>query len=174
LSVFEVSVILLFPLILSLSGGFLMLTLQKIPREEEFFESEQQFSNVILYSLVGLALIFAIAFSVNLFKPKPQSIFQVLATFPPIYQKLFSISMAISEEVFFRGFLLNWLSQLNFVFANVGQALVFTVYHFAVYGQEPFILLYVFASGIVLGFISWKTQSLTPAMLAHMAVNALA
>jgi membrane protease YdiL (CAAX protease family) len=151
-----------------------MLTLQRIPREEEFFESEQQFSNVILYSLVGLALIFAIAFSVNLFKPKPQSIFQVLATFPPIYQKLFSISMAISEEVFFRGFLLNWLSQINFIFANVGQALVFTVYHFAVYGHEPFILLYVFGSGIVLGFISWKTQSLTPAMLSHIAVNALA
>jgi membrane protease YdiL (CAAX protease family) len=176
LSVYQLSLVLLFSLILALSGGFLMLIVQRVPQEADYYQSEEKglFSKNFLFSLVGLVAIFIIAFTTNIFTIKfTQSVLQQVQSFPPQFQKLFTASMAISEEVFFRGFLLNWLSNINFIFANFSQALIFAVYHFAVYGNLPQVLIYVFFSGIILGLIAWKTQSLTTCMLTHIAVNVL-
>lgn len=179
LTVFNLNVIILFPLILLLSGLMLMLVVQRLPLQEgydedlEIYETEtfEAFQRDALFSLLGFVMILSISFFVPIFKTT--SFFSIAQTNISDTTKLifFSVSMAISEEVFFRGFLLNWLANINNTIANILQALLFSVYHFAVYGQSISLLIYVFLAGLILGYMALRTGSLTTSILIHILVN---
>ena len=90
--------------------------------------------------------------------------------------RLFAVMMAVAEETFFRGFLMSWFMRQfsNIPLAIMLQALVFGIYHMAVYGSTPTLMLYVIIAGGILGFIAWRTNRLSTSILTHAAINFLA
>lgn len=87
----------------------------------------------------------------------------------------FGAMIAIAEEEFFRGFLVNFIFKLrqSAPLAITVSAMVFSVFHLAVYGTRPDLLAYVFVSGVILGYVAWATQRLSTSMLTHIFVNVL-
>ena len=88
----------------------------------------------------------------------------------------FLILVAVSEEVMVRGFLLPWFVQrFRSVWLGIAaSSLVWTIYHFYVSGGDETYLVSVFVAGLVLGYITYRSGSLTPALIAHVANNLLA
>lgn len=73
------------------------------------------------------------------------------------------------EELFFRGLLMNTLRQIvNDWFAVVFSALLFAIIHLS---WPDFISLFLI--GIIYGWLTLKSNSVIPAMLAHVIHNAL-
>ncbi|MBQ8426451.1 MAG: CPBP family intramembrane metalloprotease [Clostridia bacterium] len=83
---------------------------------------------------------------------------------------VFSITVAllpaISEELFFRGIILNSLSGVKQVYAVLISALCFALYHCSV-AQ----LVYQFIYGVALGFLFITVKSVLPCIIAHFANN---
>ncbi len=165
LSTFEKGFIAVFPTILLVTG----LTLMHFSvRRDEVEESDSGAGKVLLYALVGVVGILLVSW----LAPKvvlPQDVSQL-----SFYDaKLFAVLMAVAEECFFRGFMLNlfyrWLN--SGVGAVVVSSVIFAVFHTAVYGTSPNLMLYVFLAGTILGFIAVKTGRLSTSMLAHSIVN---
>ena len=76
----------------------------------------------------------------------------------------------IAEETFFRGFILRGFSnRWRLAPALVASAAVFAVLHLA-----PALLLPVFVTGLLLGFLYHRTGSLWPCIAVHAAQNLLA
>jgi membrane protease YdiL (CAAX protease family) len=89
---------------------------------------------------------------------------------------LFGIEMAIAEEMFFRGVIFNYLIDTLKIstIAMIASATIFMIYHAAVYGGSDTSLIYVFAGGFILSWITYKSGSLAAAMIAHSVNNVLA
>ena len=82
---------------------------------------------------------------------------------------LISVLPAIVEELLFRGYLQSRLLQRWHPAAAIGlSALVFAIAH-----VDPMHAMGVFALGIWLGIVAWKSGSVYPAMLGHFANNLL-
>ena len=76
----------------------------------------------------------------------------------------------IAEETFFRGFILQGLTnRWRFTPALVVSAAVFAALHLA-----PALLLPVFITGLLLGFLYHRTGSLWPCIAVHAAQNLVA
>jgi ABC-2 type transport system permease protein/sodium transport system permease protein len=89
----------------------------------------------------------------------------------PLWQVLLMMALvpAVSEEFFFRGFLLSGLSQgLRKWTAILAAGLVFGIYHF-IFDRVPVTALL----GICLAFLCWQTRSIWPGMLFHLLHNGL-
>ena len=83
---------------------------------------------------------------------------------------VFAVLPGICEEILFRGFVLRGLlKRFSAPAAIVGTAVLFGVFHFDMYRLLPTTML-----GLVLGFLAWRTGCLWPAILVHIANNALA
>ena len=79
----------------------------------------------------------------------------------------FCISPAIIEEIAFRGLIQHWLHvAVSPARAIILAAALFTVLHFSIISAP-----YLFAVGVVLGWVKWKTSSLYPSMLIHFIHN---
>ena len=75
----------------------------------------------------------------------------------------------ITEELFFRGFVLTGLApRLGAGGAIVCSALVFSVFHLSVATLIP-----VFMTGLLLGWLYYRTGSIWPGILVHAGQNAL-
>lgn len=158
-----------FPALLLVSG--LVLMRLSTPIEEDEYISGGEAESIGLYTAVGIAGVFLVAWLAPQIASVPQSIM------PPhlsvINVKLFAIMMAVAEECFFRGFLMSWFArQFNSdTLAVILQAVVFAAYHTAVYGTSPTLMLYVLMSGGILGFVAWRTGRLSTSMLVHSIIN---
>jgi membrane protease YdiL (CAAX protease family) len=91
-------------------------------------------------------------------------------------RKMFYLSAAISEELFFRYYLATLLLQktqspLTSTFAT---SLVFMVYHNVVYGFSAVALIIVFLSSMVLTFIYFISRRISVPIIIHSLVNLLA
>lgn len=89
---------------------------------------------------------------------------------------IYACMIAAAEECFFRGFITDYLLT-TFAFPWIGlvaSAAIFCAYHFARYGTDVGALIYVFIGGLVLSFVAYKSQRITPSLAAHMAVNFIA
>lgn len=76
----------------------------------------------------------------------------------------------ITEELFFRGFVMRGLmGRLGSGWALVASAVIFSLFHIS-----PQVLVPIFVTGLLLGWLYQRTGSLWPAILAHAAQNALA
>ena len=76
----------------------------------------------------------------------------------------------VAEEMFFRGFVLRGLAnRWRFGPALVASAVVFAALHLA-----PALLLPVFVTGLLLGFLYHRTGSLWPCIAVHAAQNLIA
>ena len=76
----------------------------------------------------------------------------------------------LTEELFFRGFVLRGLmSGLGAGWAIVSSAAIFSIFHW-----DIGVLVPVFVTGLLLGWLYHRTGSLWPGVLVHGAQNALA
>ena len=75
-----------------------------------------------------------------------------------------------TEELFFRGFVFAGLiPRMGVGWAIVASAVIFSLFHLAVG-----VLIPVFVTGLLLGWLYYRTGSLWPCILAHAGQNALA
>jgi membrane protease YdiL (CAAX protease family) len=86
--------------------------------------------------------------------------------------------LAVAEEVLFRGLLAGWLMRrLGFAAGNLLQALVFLAPHLLLLLVSTAfwpLLPVQFAAGWLLGLLRYKSGSIGPPALAHVAANVLA
>jgi membrane protease YdiL (CAAX protease family) len=172
LSTFSLSLELLFPSILLISGIIMQLyESQKIEYVDSVFEEETSY-NILFYTLIALAGIgISTFFSPIILSVKPIA-FEIRYT--GFQLMLFGVLMAIAEEQFFRGFITNFLLKFSSIIAILGSAGIFAVYHLAVYGTKPEAIIYVFIGGMILAYVAIRSQRLSPTMIAHSIVNVLA
>ena len=74
----------------------------------------------------------------------------------------------IGEEIIFRGFLQKFLEKY---WKDVTRAVLVTSLFFAFIHFNPFWTIQIYLLGVILGFLSWKTKSVIPSILLHMANN---
>lgn len=89
---------------------------------------------------------------------------------PSIFPVLFNVALipAFCEELMMRGFFLRIMEQRRgIVVGIVVSSLIFGLYHIRLTQVIPLTLI-----GALLAFLTWKTKSLFPAMLAHFTNNA--
>jgi sodium transport system permease protein len=79
-----------------------------------------------------------------------------------------AITPALCEELLFRGVILSGLRRLGPVAAVALSALLFGIFHTSLYRLLPTAFL-----GVAFGYLTWKTGSVLPAILAHALNNGL-
>ncbi|NNF07850.1 MAG: CPBP family intramembrane metalloprotease [Candidatus Eisenbacteria bacterium] len=83
---------------------------------------------------------------------------------------IFAVVPGICEEILFRGFVLRGLlGRMKPAQAIFWTAVVFGAFHFDIYRFVPTTVL-----GLILGWVTYKTGRLWPAMVIHIANNAFA
>ena len=123
---------------------------------------------ILMFTISGF--FFLILAQTLVFQLQPGAV--VLASL--IETKLFYMTAGVAEETFFRYYIqtkveqsLPYLKMLS-IFVT---SLLFTTYHFAVYGTNVYILYAVFFSSIVLGAIYFLSKRLSVPMMVHCLVN---
>ena len=89
---------------------------------------------------------------------------------------LFGALEGIAEEQLFRGFFQTYFIDTlkSPTIAIALGAVVFMLFHEAVYGGSDASLIYVFIGGLILGWVTWKSKSLVASVIAHVTNNILA
>ena len=100
---------------------------------------------------------------------------------------VYGVCISTAEEMFFRGFITDTLLSTtlpahtamgallnNVYFKLILSAGIFAGYHMARYGADQYALAYVFFGGFILSWVAYKSQRLSPGMIAHGANNLLA
>ncbi len=160
--------ILLIPIILLILGITLRFYVRgHIPQDVRIDEEEAKgIGKYTLLALIGISM--GSLFSRVLFRP-PLTI--ALST---VDQLLYGTLYAISEEQFFRGFVVDFfLWKTNPYFAILASAAIFTVYHLRVYGSSIEALMYVLIAGVMLAWVAWKSRRTSPSIIAHICNNLL-
>ena len=96
----------------------------------------------------------------------------------------FVVSMAVFEELFFRGLWLQIIDKTVPVFPRrygaINQFLAVTVaaglwaiFHFAVYGLDPASMIIVFGAGLILNYILLYVKRISITMTSHGLINLL-
>ena len=90
-------------------------------------------------------------------------------------QGLYYVFAAVTEELFFRGFILTPVKDSS-IHLKIGalfvSGAVFAILHFNYYG-DWIMLSIVFISGCILGIVYLQFKSLTVCILAHLILNAI-
>jgi membrane protease YdiL (CAAX protease family) len=168
--VFAQTFIWLFPAFLILAGLAVQHYLLKRQIRDKFTTIENT-KQILYYAIIGLAVLLVSSFFVQ----QIPSFARLALT--GIDGTLFGILMGAGEETFFRGGLTNWalLYSRGIIFlAIIVSAGFFTIYHLAVYGDQPNALLFVFTAGVVLAYIDVIVNRLAPSLIAHMLNNVFA
>jgi len=166
----QLSTLIIVPIILALGGIVMQISMSgKLEHDPDISEGEG--SNILKWTVVAMLSMTVASFTIpQLFLPPTN--FSVTTLDSVLYSQLY----AISEERFFRGgintFLL-WKFQ-NPVLCSVLGGGIFAVYHFAAYGTSDMLLAIVFTAGLVLSYVTYRTNRLTSATLAHSANNLMA
>ena len=85
-----------------------------------------------------------------------------------LYLLVLCVAAPVTEEMFFRGAVLNMLKPYGVSFAIVCQALMFSIFHGTV-AQLP----YTLTGGLLLGYIAHKYGGILPTMLIHALNNGI-
>lgn len=73
----------------------------------------------------------------------------------------------MAEEIFFRGYVLpKWSAARGPLFAAIASSALFAALHL-----DPVAYPAIFAVGLALAWLTWRTRSLAPAVVAHAAFN---
>jgi len=168
LSTFETTVTVLFPAVLLITGLVLQFYLQR--RVEVVDHLAESAGNIGFYTLIALAGIALASFMAPAVTRLP-----VKMELTGVDAMLYGALIAVSEEQFFRGAILNFLLTLtNATVAIFSSAVVFMVYHFAVYGTATSSLVYVLVGGLALAWADYRSGRISPSMLAHIMNNVIA
>jgi len=173
LSTYELALYVLFPALLLIFSIVLQLYVLKKMDYVNHVTNPETVVNIGYYTFLGLVGLLIGNLLIPYFSYPSTIENQALSI---MSLRLFVTLMAIAEEQFFRGFLLNLFLALNIPApaAIFTSALMFAIYHLRVYGTSYDALLYVFAAGYMLGYIAYMSQRLSPCMLAHIMNNLIA
>jgi len=137
----------------------------------------RRFNPILLLVLLPLGLGISVVLSeadnlLQLFLPSPQWLREMMADLAGHGVASFFalvIVAPLSEEAFFRGFVINgYLKRYGVTKAIVLQALMFAVFHL-----NPYQMLGAFGIGLVLGVLRWRTGSLWPCIWFHALANGI-
>jgi membrane protease YdiL (CAAX protease family) len=115
---------------------------------------------------------------IGMFFPMPEILQQELEELMKakgLFQAILIVSgtvvvAAVSEEMLFRGIILQSLEQ----FKDAASAIVLSAIFFALIHFNPWAAIQIAVLGFVLGYMAWKSQSIWPSVLLHAANNLLA
>lgn len=160
---------LLIPFALLIGGMITQLWVNRRVPEQDPSLSADDLKSILFYVLIALAGIGLGSFLIpGLFTP-------AMPVELAIYdQYLYGSLYAISEERFFRGGVtsfLDWKFGRYPIVVYFGSAIIFWVYHFAVYGSNIDKLMYVLIAGVMLSYVTLKSKRITPSSLAHIINN---
>lgn len=86
-----------------------------------------------------------------------------------------AINVALGEEIFFRGFLGNWLfRRIGFRLGNLIQAIIFLLPHLLLLNISSAIwpvFIVQLCDGWLQGWLLYKSKSILPGWLVHTAIN---
>ena len=176
LATYQSSAIILFPATLLLAGMMMEYQLErkgtgfKKGDEPETRQTRQLTTTTVYYSVIGFVGILVTGYTINVVK------YITSLAITSYDAALFSSLMAISEEMFFRGFITDFLLtsiKLPYL-ALFTSAGIFTIYHLARYGTQIDSLIFVFAGGFILSWIAYKSRSLGPSIISHTLNNIIA
>lgn len=74
----------------------------------------------------------------------------------------------IGEEMVFRGFLQQYLEDY---WGDITRAILATSLFFAFIHFNPYWAIQIYIMGLLLGYLSWKTKSIYPSIIVHVAIN---
>jgi len=178
LATFSTTTVILFPAVLLSAGLVLEFYFERFKKAETDRTDFRKlpFSQIGLYASFALAVMLVTGYGVQ-YVSLPS-----LSAFPDTSTLLYTTSIAVAEEQFFRGFVTDSLVSyhttyaiLNNVYAKlILSGAIFMAYHYARYGSSGNDMLYVLVGGTMLSWIAYKTQRLSPSMLAHVFNNILA
>ena len=169
LATFETSFIVVFPAFLLITGIVLQIYFsRRLEYVDHLAESAPSITYYTLVALAGFAVASVLAPALAR-GPRAMELTGIDAV-------LYAVLIAVAEEQFFRGALMNMIEGFTHspIAAVAGSSTVFMVYHFGVYGTRADALIYVFFGGLVLAWVAWRSGRLSPAMLAHMLNNFMA
>lgn len=142
----------------------------KIPQEDRIFHFAA-IPNILYPLLVLLTLSFSV-FLVPLTNLVPlpefmEEVFALLATRDIWTFMMVGITGPILEEVLFRGIILDgFLARYK-----PGKAIFWSAFLFGLFHLNPWQFIPGFFTGLLLGYIYWKTRSLIPVILVHIVNN---
>ena len=82
-----------------------------------------------------------------------------------------AIIAPIGEELLFRGFLQQFLEQH---WKDITRAILITSLFFSIIHMNPYWFIQIYVLGVMLGFLSWKTNSIFPPLILHALNNGTA
>lgn len=82
-----------------------------------------------------------------------------------------AIIAPIGEELLFRGFLQQFLEQN---WKDITRAILITSLLFSIIHMNPYWFIQIYVLGVMLGFLSWKTNSIFPPLILHALNNGTA
>lgn len=136
--------------------------------------------NIVITIVLGLCLFIItdeLERLINSFVPLPEYLKQSLTSLKNIslpYWIVFFIAnvvfIPLSEEGLFRGFLQVTLESKG----DPTRAVVLTSISWALIYVNPYWAIPIFISGIFIGFVAWRTQSIWPAVILHAMQNLIA
>jgi len=129
--------------------------------------SKKELAQITTWTFISMGAVLAINFATPPLSQLP------LVGFDP---RQFAVLIAISEETFFRLFLLPWLYRLTRIalLAVFLCASLFAIFHLKMYGGDTKALIIVLGGGVILSYATLETRRLTPATLGHCLINFLA
>ena len=141
--------------------------LNKISKQMVFLSLILSFGAVLLSSEMNILI--------DMVFPIPQSFLDldtVLAPGNPISLILVVLTVVviapIGEEMVFRGFLQRYLED---TWQDVTRAILISSLFFAAIHFNPYWAIQIYFMGLLLGYLSWLTQSIFPSIIMHMAIN---
>jgi len=77
------------------------------------------------------------------------------------------IIAAVSEEILFRGFLQVSLEKKG----DITRAVILSSVTWTIIHVNPYWAIQIFISGVIIGFLAWRTNSVFPSMIVHATNN---
>jgi len=177
----------LFPLALMIGEALLVIPLFLLLRKSKVsILKTVRLNPISKYSLINSFLIsFGIVFIsdeidrlIGIIIPPPEILNNINSTMSidnPIALLLIFISAvpiaSFAEEVMFRGYLQQILEK---EWKNVTRAVLMSSLFFAIVHLIPFWLIQIYLLGLIMGYLSWKTNSIYPSMVLHAVNNTMA
>ncbi len=138
--------------------------------------------SILLYTFIfslGLIILFdEIDRLIQIFRPAPQYINDLntllqtesILGFFLLFTAI-AIIAPIGEELLFRGFLQQYLEKY---WRDITKAILIIALFFAFIHMNPYWFIQIYMLGIILGFLSWKTNSIFPSLILHNLNNTIA
>lgn len=166
LATFETTTLVLFPGILLLIGLVMESYMEKHREFVDHITETSSLKAIGYFTIIALMGMFMSGYMID------RTSMTLLSGFSAIS---YGVLMAVAEEQFFRGFITDFLVTRfpSYVLALITSACIFTMYHLARYGGRADAMMYVFAGGFILSWVSWKSKRLSPCMLAHAINNVI-